>query len=164
MCSTLETRLNYSPTDAFETFPFPTDLCSLESIGERYHEHRRQLMRARSEGLTKTYNRFHDPGETAAGLAELRALHRQVDAAVAAAYGWADLAANEGAALGHDFHEIKQGLRFTLAPAARREVLDRLLVLNHQRHAEEVEQGLHKKKGKNKKSGRGPGPEAELSL
>jgi hypothetical protein len=150
--STLETRLNYSPTDCCETFPFPTDLSTLESIGERYHEHRRQLMQARGEGLTKTYNRLHNPGETAADIAELRALHRQLDTAVAAAYGWTDLAANDGTALGHGFHETKQGLRYTLSPTARREVLDRLLALNHQRHAEEVAAGLHEKKGKPKKT------------
>ena len=34
-------------------------------------------------------------------------------------------------------HETKQGLRYTISEAARREVLDRLLALNHQRHAEE---------------------------
>ena len=104
-------------------------------------------MLARGEGLTKTYNRFHDPGGTAADIAELRTLHRQLDTAVAAAYGWSDLATHEGTALGHDFHETKQGTRYTLAPTARREILDRLLALNHQRHAEEVATGLHEKKG-----------------
>jgi hypothetical protein len=55
-----------------------------------------------------------------------------MDHAVAAAYGWTDLD------LGHGFHEAKQGLRYTISEAARREVLDRLLALNHARHAEEV--------------------------
>ncbi|MEQ1862173.1 MAG: hypothetical protein ABMA13_19830, partial [Chthoniobacteraceae bacterium] len=35
---------------------------------------------------------------------------------------------------------------YTLAPTARREILDRLLALNHQRHAEEVAAGLHDEK------------------
>ncbi|MEQ1861836.1 MAG: restriction endonuclease, partial [Chthoniobacteraceae bacterium] len=100
----------------FATFPFPTDMRGMEAVGERYHEHRRQLMQARGEGLTKTYNRFHDPGETAADIGELRTLHHHLDTAVAAAYGWPDLAAHEGTALGHDFHETKQGTRYTLAP------------------------------------------------
>lgn len=43
-----------------------------------------------------------------------------MDEAVAAAYGWADLA------LEHGFHETKQGLRYTTSEAARRAVLDRL--------------------------------------
>ena len=36
-------------------------------------------------------------------------------------------------------------MRFTLSEAARCEVLDRLLALNHERHAEELRQGLHPK-------------------
>jgi hypothetical protein len=63
-----------------------------------------------------------------------------LDKAVAAAYGWDDLD------LGHGFHETKQGLRFTISEPARREVLQRLLKLNHQRYEEEVKQGLHSKK------------------
>ncbi|HEX6288038.1 MAG TPA: type IIL restriction-modification enzyme MmeI [Herpetosiphonaceae bacterium] len=145
--STLETRLNYSPTDAFENFPFPASLVGLDIIGETYHEHRRQIMLSRQEGLTKTYNRFHNPTESAEDIAELRRLHLEMDQAVAGAYGWADLD------LGHGFHETKQGVRFTMSEAARREVLDRLLLLNHQRYAEEVKAGLHDKgakKGKGK--------------
>ena len=63
-----------------------------------------------------------------------------MDQAVAAAYGWADLD------LGHGFHETKQGLRYTIGEPALREVLARLLKLNHERYAEEVKQGLHDKK------------------
>jgi hypothetical protein len=48
--------------------------------------------------------------------------------------------------LGYDFHETKQGLRLTISEAAHSEVLDRLLALNHQHHAEEVAVGLHMKK------------------
>lgn len=65
-----------------------------------------------------------------------------MDREVANAYGWQDLD------LGHDFHTTKQGIRFTISETARREVLDRLLELNHQRYAEEVTQGLHNKKSK----------------
>jgi len=105
-------------------------------------------MQTRQEGLTKTYNRFHDPTCTDPDIQTLRHLHIQMDNAVAAAYGWHDLPLN------HDFHDTKQGLRFTISETARREVLDRLLALNHQRYAEEVAQGLHDKKkakGKSKK-------------
>jgi hypothetical protein len=67
-----------------------------------------------------------------------------MDQAVAAAYGWDDLA------LGHGFHETAQGVRFTIDEAVRREVLGRLLALNHQRYAEEVAMGLHEKVGTTK--------------
>ena len=150
--STLETRLNYSPTDCCETFPFPADSNALEVVGEAYHEKRRQVMLARSEGLTKTYNRFHDPKQSGEDVDGLRDLHRELDTTVAAAYAWTDLAANDGVALRHDFHPTKQGTRWTIHPDVRREILDRLLALNHQRHAEEVAAGLHKKKGGKKKS------------
>ena len=96
-------------------------------------------MLARHEGLTKTYNRFHDRKETAEDIQKLRELHVEMDNAVAAAYGWTDLD------LGHGFHETKQGLRFTISEPARREVLARLLKLNHERYAEEVAKGLHEK-------------------
>ena len=48
--------------------------------------------------------------------------------------------------VGHDFHETKQGIRYTISEPARRDVLARLLKLNHERYAEEVKQGLHDKK------------------
>ena len=99
-------------------------------------------MLQRQEGLTDTYNRFHKPDELAADITHLRALHVAMDEAVRAAYGWGDLA------LEHGFHQTKQGLRYTISETARREVLDRLLLLNHQRHAEEVAQGLHDKGAK----------------
>ncbi len=45
----------------------------------------------------------------------------------------------------------RQSLRFIISEAARREVLGRLLALNHARYEEEVKAGLHvKKKGKRK--------------
>lgn len=150
--SKLETRPRYNVTDCFVTFPFPADPSNLASIGERYHEHRRKVMLTRGEGLTNIYNRFHDPDESAPDINELRDLHRQLDRAVVAAYRWTDLAADDGVALGHAFHETKQGLRYTISPGARREVLDRLLALNHELHAEEVAAGLHDKKGGGKKT------------
>jgi len=57
--------LRYTPSSAFETFPFPQNLSSeleskLEKIGEEYHEFRRLLMLKLQLGLTKTYNQFHN--------------------------------------------------------------------------------------------------------
>ena len=56
--------------------------------------------------------------------------------------------------MGHSFPETPQGVRFTISEAAWREVLDRLLVLDHERYEEEVRQGLHAKK-KNQRSKKG---------
>ena len=69
---------------------------SLEAIGERYHQFRAELMVSNNEGLTSTYNRFHDPAETNSGLLELRRLHGEMDQAVLNAYGWSDVSTTCG--------------------------------------------------------------------
>jgi len=61
-------------------------------------------------------------------------------------HGWDDLE------LDHGFYETQQGLRFTICEEARREVLHRLLELNHQHFEEEIAHGSHEKKGR-KRSG-----------
>jgi hypothetical protein len=144
--STLETRLRYTPGSVFETFPFPLSVVPAQDPGEQYYRLRQAAMKNLTEGSTNLYNRFHDPDETSADIQKLRVLHVEMDQAVAAAYGWTDLD------LHHDFHETKQGVRFTISEPARREVLQRLLKLNHERYAEEVKQGLHGKKGAAKKA------------
>ena len=103
--TTLGDGLVYSPTDCFENFPFPVSLLessasdqdkacqreALQVIGERYEQFRAELMVANNEGLTSTYNRFHDPAETSSGLLELRRLHGEMDQAVLNAYRWSDV-------------------------------------------------------------------------
>src|SRR5437588_12059376 len=74
--ATLRLDMSYTPTTIFETFPFPNDLRGLESIGEHYYQLRQLIMLSRQEGLTKIYNRFHDPKETAEDIVQLRALHK----------------------------------------------------------------------------------------
>jgi hypothetical protein len=156
----LETRLRYSPSDCFETFPFPEGLWqtanpNLVDIGERYHEHRRALMRQLWLGLTDIYNLFHTrdltPERVAkvskkaleeaeagyAGIIELRRLHVELDTAIRDAYDWHDLN------LSHDYIEVEtlpenDRIRYTISPAARKEVLKRLLALNHQRATEQA--------------------------
>lgn len=92
--STLEDRPVYTANDCFDTFPFPENFESdavLEAAGKEYYEYRAALMVRNDEGLTKTYNRFHDPGETSSEIARLRELHAAMDRAVLAAYGWLDV-------------------------------------------------------------------------
>jgi methylase of polypeptide subunit release factors len=76
-CSTMgSSTLRYTPTSAFETFPFPepneNQESNLAAIGERYHEHRRDLMLRLWLGLTDIYNLFHAP-DLEARLATLHA-------------------------------------------------------------------------------------------
>ena len=154
----LETRLSYSPSDCFVNFPFPRrSLANRQSLrwpqlGEHYHEHRRALMRQLWLGLTDIYNLFHTRDLTPAqvakvskksldeaeagyqGILELRRLHRELDIAIRDAYGWPDLN------LGHDFIEVEtlpenDRVRYTISPAARKEVLKHLLAENHRRAA-----------------------------
>jgi hypothetical protein len=145
--SSMRTDVRYTPSDCFEPFPFPLSTSNLNSIGEKYYTHRQFIMQTRQEGLTKTYNRFHNSNESATDIQQLRELHVEMDYAVAAAYDWQDLD------LGHDFHETKQGLRYTISEIARQEVLDRLLELNHGRYEDEVRMGLHDKGKKKSKAG-----------
>ena len=59
-------------------------------------------------------------------------MHKELDEAARDAYGWQDLK------LDHDFYEVEtlpenDRVRFTISPTARKEVLRRLLALNHER-------------------------------
>ncbi|HZN20592.1 MAG TPA: DNA methyltransferase [Micromonosporaceae bacterium] len=139
--SSLKGDLRYTPSDVFETLARPEPTQRMRELGERLDAYRRDLMLDRDEGLTKTYNRVHDEREPAADIAGLRAIHVEIDHAVAEAYGWHDLV------LDHGFHETRQGVRYTIGPAVRQEILDRLLELNFARHAEEARRGISRKRG-----------------
>jgi hypothetical protein len=82
--------------------------------------------------LTKLYNLINDPDiadESDEDVAKLRAIHVELDRAVMDAYGWTDVD------LDHGFHTYRQMQRWTVSPAARVEILDRLLEENHRRAA-----------------------------
>lgn len=189
--SSLGNTMRFTPSSCFVNFPFPqfnnTEMkMMLNSKGEYYHEHRKQLMLAMQLGLTKTYNAFHAKElqldittallankdkkaiekefgkevwnlwnhlqktaetfsleEAISGIVKLRELHIAMDNAVLEAYGWADIQ------LRHDFYEVdylpeNDRVRFTIHPEVRKEILKRLLELNHQVYEEEIKQGLHK--------------------
>lgn len=126
----------------------PSRHTALESecdrCGSEYEKHRDGIMASQGIGLTAAYNQLHDQNDSSQETRRFRDLQVEMDEAIAAAYGWTDLE------LCHDFHVTKQGVRFTISEPARREVLQRLLKLNHERYAEEVKQGLHGKKGAKK--------------
>lgn len=155
----LKFDLRYSPTDCFENFPFPADLDSLSDIGDRYLSHRKATMLGHDQGLTKVYNRVNEqPEDDDPDIVELRRLRRELDRAVADAYGWNDLEFE------HDFRETPLGLRYTLDEPTKVEALDLLLELNHERHSEEVARGLHDGKKKQARRARkpkfGPAPQS----
>lgn len=86
-------------------------------------------------------------------IIHLRQLHKEMDETVLKAYGWQEYSEKWGPAidLAHDFYEVdylpeNDRVRYTISPEARKEVLKRLLLLNHEIYEEEVKQGLHGKK------------------
>jgi hypothetical protein len=202
----LKQDLRYSPSKCFDTFAFPAGQWQhpnpdLAAIGERYHEHRRDLMLRLWLGLTDIYNLFHAPDLDArldklfqkrvktgdwhraenvppehratagslthevalAGIKRLRQLHVELDYTVLEAYGWAApnwrdtlsypvsnsstdhsalLTDHSPIHLAHDFQQVEtlpenDRTRYTITPAARKELLTRLLKLNHHRADEE---------------------------
>jgi len=192
--------MQYSPSDCFNTFPFPANLWNetskvLDDMGMLYHEYRQITMTSLWLGLTKIYNAFHNSEitserktkdletktdkentkkyskevwnlwnhlqkvegtctweEAVTGIEELRRLHVEMDNAVLEAYGWHEDSEKWGKAINlkHNFYEVdylpeNDRMRFTIHPNARKEVLKRLLLLNHDRYEEEIKQGLHKK-------------------
>ncbi|MFO0223252.1 MAG: type IIL restriction-modification enzyme MmeI, partial [Planctomyces sp.] len=166
--SSLKDDLRYTPSDCFDNFPFPDKAVSmpdnLDDLGKRYDQYRSDLMATQAEGLTKTYNRFHDPQEQSSEILHLRELHAAMDRAVLEAYGWHDLAATARCEFLLDYEEEGDGdsglgvgdedqtpdptpqtrrrrrlpWRLRWPDEFRDEVLARLLELNEQRHKEEV--------------------------
>ncbi len=146
LSSTLKDDLQYTPSDCFETFPFPdgweTDPV-LEATGQAYYEFRANLMVRNDEGLTTTYNRFHDPYDDDLDISKLRELHAAMDRAVLDAYGWTDIPTDCEFLLDYEIDEEtwgnkKKPYRYRWPDDVRDEVLARLLELNAERAAEET--------------------------
>ena len=143
--SSLEDRLRYTPSDCFETFPFPEGWethPSLEATGKEYYEFRAELMVKNNEGLTKTYNRLHDPDERSQEITTLRELHEKMDRAVLDAYGWSDILTGCEFLLDYEIDEEtwgrkKKPWRYRWPDSVRDEVLARLLALNAERAQDE---------------------------
>ncbi|PHR92497.1 MAG: SAM-dependent methyltransferase [Blastopirellula sp.] len=152
--SSMKDDLRYTPPDCFEAFPFPIHSKQVSQTSLQYIDGRQTLMASNEEGLTKTYNRFHDPHEHSEAILELRRLHGLMDVSVLRAYGWDDLADQ---AAQPDFCQFlldyeeeenddpnakkskkKKPWRLRWPDEFRDEVLARLLELNEQRHQEEV--------------------------
>ena len=147
--SSLEDRLRYTPTDCFETFPFPEDwesLSRLEAAGREYYDFRMALMRRNDEGLTKTYNRFHDPYEDDPAILKLRQLHTVMDREVLDTYGWSDISPDCDFIPEHTPDEGQpttgtEAVRYWWPEPVRNEVLGRLLELNAARATKQRRRG-----------------------
>ena len=148
--SSMKDDLRYTPSDCFETFPFPDGWSThpdFERIGTDYYHFRADFMIRHDEGLTKTYNRFHDRDETDPDIARLRDLHAAMDRAVLDAYGWTDLPTDCEFLLDYEIDEEdwgtrKKPYRYRWPDEVRDEVLARLLELNAKRANEEALAGV----------------------
>ncbi len=133
----------YSPSDCFETFPFPKpDLCTsiptLEAAGQALYDARARFMVDTDQGLTKTYNALKDPACDDPRILGLRRLHEAMDRAVLDAYGWTHVEVPP--------YCPKSDADRAALQAFEDEVIDRLYVLNAERAREEQRLGTQKEK------------------
>lgn len=173
MASSMKDDLRYTPTDCFETFPFPVDfesIDSLEAAGLAYYDFRAAVMETarRQVGLTKLYNRFHDPNDMSHEVVELRRLHALMDRKALDAYGWQSVKpACDFFTEFDDGDEEEESsrtrvrYRYRWADDVRDDVLARLLILNRERYEEEVLAGLHDRADGSRRSRRKSDPDDE---
>ena len=142
--STMGYGINFSPSDSYETFPFPPETQKtdrekeLSTGGHLLHIIRQSIMREKNYGLTQLYNDFHNPQNEAGGILSMRDMQKSLDYAMLAVYGW------QGIILEHDFYPLpylsaNDNIRYTISEPARIEILRRLAQLNRQRWQEEQE-------------------------
>ncbi|MBN8690832.1 MAG: restriction endonuclease [Armatimonadetes bacterium] len=149
VASRMRQETRYSTTDCFDTFPFPPFSRELAEAGNQLDEARRASRENRQIGLNGLYALVDDINCQEEDIVAVRHAIVSVDVAVASSLSW------DPTFLEHGFHPWHPGTRFTISPQARKEVLRRLLKLNHERYTEEVAAGLHDKKAK--KSSATPG-------
>jgi len=136
--SRMKTDAVYTPSDVYETFPFPsaTESAALTRLGQELHEFRQSVLNRLSCGLTQLYKLVHSPDSGDVDVERIRAIHRNIDHEVASAYGWSDVI------LDHGFHVAGYVVdadkrRYTMSEPARFELMRRLSALNRQRYQEE---------------------------
>lgn len=107
--STLENRRRYTPSTAFETFPWPDptaqDRESIADIAARFVDLRSEICSKRQIGLNRLYQDLAEGAH--AGLA---ALWRELDHAVAAAYGWPATAAEDASESNRRLLELNEAV------------------------------------------------------
>lgn len=148
---------------------------TLDALGEKLDNQRKTIMLKIKIGLTNLYNLYHQENLSVASIAKtakcfdadaewalgefmkMRQVQVECDTAVAAAYGWSDIALN------HGFYDLEflpenDRRRYTVCPDARKEIMTRLLKLNNERHKQELAAGLVDDTGKLLKKSPTPKP------
>ncbi|MEJ5102522.1 type IIL restriction-modification enzyme MmeI [Chryseobacterium sp. MYb328] len=153
----------------------------IEDLGRHYYNVRKLIMFKYKIGLTRFYNIYHSKGiqneidikdkhlsflikylsrvkinietnEIVSEFSEFRKIAIKLDKLIIESYKWSDIN------LSHDFYELEylpenDRIRFSVHPDARKEVLKRLLILNHHRYKEEISETSKNIKPIKKKTG-----------
>jgi len=158
LCSTLKSDMNFAPSDVLPYFPFPWKgqptgneyvapvLNPPADVEARLGPFAEALLKLREEllteptrhgldanefrGPTALYNAFDNPEDKRGAIEKLREVHRRLEAAVLAEYGWSDLAGPERWTFERPW--IDGTWRYVPDLDTRREYLRRLEKLNHQ--------------------------------
>lgn len=133
--------LVYTPTTCCTPLPVPDLNGDLSKLGIEMEA----LQKRTGLALTPLSQRIHSRNKSDADIVALRDIHKRIDQAILAGYGW-------DVDLEYGFHETRRGTRYTMSSDAQAEILDRLLELNHARYEEEVKQGLHTPEAKRRRA------------
>ena len=135
-------RLWLGLTDIYNLFHTPDLAKRLEALFKRRMSNSGWRTEVPEEHRATAGTLTHEQARD--GILRLRSLHVALDQAVLSAYGWHEPGPDGPAiALAHDFQEVEtlpenDRTRYTITPAARKDLLTRLLKLNHTRAAEEA--------------------------
>jgi hypothetical protein len=116
----------YTPSECFETFPFPKVHAELEEAGLNYYKLRENICIQNNLGFVEVYNKFHDPGNADSEIVELRKLQLVIDNLVLQSYGWSDMTIERSFC-----KTSRDGVRFFTNDILREKILDQLLELNY---------------------------------
>ena len=162
----MKTDTAYAASDFFYNFPLPYDPITdsdaeLASLARESYRTRKSYCENQRIGMTDLFGRMNDPECEEEDAVGLRDAQVKIDSSVMRSYQFTDVD------LEHDFRDTIQGVRYTISETARREVLYRLLELNHRRYKEEVEQakpskGKEKSKAAPKRKKKAPAQAATL--
>ncbi|MGQ4384674.1 Eco57I restriction-modification methylase domain-containing protein [Streptomyces sp. SAS_270] len=133
--------LVYTPTTCCAPLPLPQLDDDLARLGKELEA----LQKRTGLALTPLSQSIHSREDSATDIVALREVHRRIDHAVLAGYGW-------DVDLEYGFHETRRGTRFTLSPDAQTKILDLLLQLNHARYEQEVKRGEHTPQAKKRRA------------
>jgi hypothetical protein len=123
-----------SISESIAKFPLPEVAVSAAGVraAQEFNDLAVQWSRDNDTGMTDVMNAIHSPDNTDPQIEELRRVLQEIDAAVAAAYGWDDLDLTYSF-VEQDARASKDKWRFQISEVVRAEILARLLDLNRQR-------------------------------